>query len=236
MKNDIIVESKVENFLEDEKLVSETAYTPGVAFLYSSLKYANVTFEIDEEEVGDVNQDIQADCDFILYIKDMHYEKSENNTKLELYTGYLAILQLTNRNSTDSEEKHLIYDKKLIDIYEQLRNNSDIHLNIKKNDTLNDTSGFIKLEFYENGEIKKIYYPKIDTFKFKSIEYIQEIIDLTIPKISPNLFSEDIHIKFKEIQEDFLEGDSIEVKRNKSTENNMYSLSLTKMILEEYFV
>ena len=215
MKNDIIVESKVENFLEDEELVIETAYTPGVAFLYSSLKVANVTFEIDEEETIEVNQDIQADCDYILYINDIHFEKSENNTKLALYTGYIAILQLTNRNSTDEEEKHLIYDKKLIDIYEQLRNNSDIHLLIKKNDTWNDTSGFIKLEFYENGEIKKIYYPKIDTFKFKSIEYIQEIIDLTIPKISPNLFSEDIHTQFNEILEELFEDDSIEVKRNK---------------------
>ena len=214
MKSNIIVHSNVENFLEDEDLVTETAYTPGVAFLYTSLKYVNVTFEIDDEETDEQNQDVQVDCDFILYIKDIHYEKSENNTKLELYTGYLAILQLTNTNSSMNEGMHLIYDKKLIDIYEQLRNNSDNHIYIEKNDTWNDSSGFIKLEFYENGEIKKIYYPKIDTFTFKSMDYIKEIIDLTIPKISPHLFSEDIHSKFNEIQEDLLEVDTIEEKRN----------------------
>ena len=214
MKSDIIVQIKIENFAENEDLVTETAYTPGIAFLYTSLKFVNLSYKIGENETEVVNQDLQADCDFILYIKDINYEKSENNTKLKLYTSYLAILQLTNRNSTNEEEKHFIYDKKLIDIYEQLRNNSDNHIYIAKNDTWNDSSGFIKLEFYENGEIKKIYYPKIDTFEFKSIDYIREIIDLTIPKISPNLFSQDINSKFNEIQEDLLEVDSIKEKRN----------------------
>ena len=59
-----------------------------------------------------------------------------------------------------------------------------------------------------------MYYLQIDSFNFKSFDYINETISLIIPKISPHLFSQDIHSKFNEIQKDINEDDPVEEKRN----------------------
>ena len=195
IKNNIIVQIKIKTFLEDEELVTDTVFTPGIALLYENEKVVNLTFDFEDDEDGNnkVCQDLEARGDFLLYIKDINYEKSENNTKLEYYTAYLAILQLTNRNSSDREQKVLISDKKLIDIYRQITNKTYlIDYFFKKNSSI-DYTGFIKFEFYENGEIKQMYYPQIDSFNFKSFDYINETISLIIPKISPHLFSQDIY-------------------------------------------
>ena len=216
IKNNIIVQIKIKTFLEDEELVTDTVFTPGIALLYENEKVVNLTFDFEDDEDGNnkVCQDLEARGDFLLYIKDINYEKSENNTKLEYYTAYLAILQLTNRNSSDREQKVLISDKKLIDIYRQITNKTYlIDYFFKKNSSI-DYTGFIKFEFYENGEIKQMYYPQIDSFNFKSFDYINETISLIIPKISPHLFSQDIHSKFNEIQKDINEDDPVEEKRN----------------------
>ena len=50
----------------------------------------------------------------------------------------------------------------------------------------NDTSCFIKIEFYENGEIKNILYP-FKNFSLDYYQYIKDYINLIIPKISSNL-------------------------------------------------
>ena len=216
IKKDIIVRLKIKTFLEDEELVIDTPYTPGIAFFYEGEKVVNVRYDFEENDNGanDINNGIESRGDFLLYIEDINYEKNENNTKLEYYTAYLAIFQLTNRNTSEGERFLFISDKKLIDIYSQIRNKSYLidYFYMKNNST--NYTGFIKFEFYENGEIKQMYYPKIDSFNFKSMDYIKEIISLIIPKISPHLFSEDIHSKFNEIQKDITESDSVEVKRN----------------------
>ena len=136
--------------------MTDTVFTPGIALLYENEKVVNLTFDFEDDEDGNnkVCQDLEARGDFLLYIKDINYEKSENNTKLEYYTAYLAILQLTNRNSSDSQAKILISDKKLIDIYRQITNKAYlIDYFFKKNSSI-DYTGFIKFEFYENGEKK----------------------------------------------------------------------------------
>jgi hypothetical protein len=56
---------------------------------------------------------------------------------------------------------------------------------------------FIKIEFYENGEIKNIFLPK--NFEVSNMVYINEIIKLIIPKISPKLYSSNIESKIEEI-------------------------------------
>jgi len=138
---------------------------------------------------------------FFLYIRDINYEKGENNTKLTLYTGYLAILTLTNKNNT-SEEQYFIYDKNLIDIYYQIKNGSEVNHFLPLIENTNETLGFIKIKFYENGNIKQIYYPKSNHFSMKSLEYINELARLIIPKISSQLFIDDIYKKLNEILND----------------------------------
>ena len=55
----------------------------------------------------------------------------------------------------------------------------------------NETSCFVKIQFYENGEIKNIFLPTI--FSSSNMIYINNIIKLIIPKLSPNLFVDNIN-------------------------------------------
>ncbi len=61
----------------------------------------------------------------------------------------------------------------------------------------NETSCFVKIQFYENGEIKNIFLPTI--FSSSNMIYINNIIKLIIPKLSPNLFVDNINDKLIEL-------------------------------------
>ena len=132
---------------------------------------------------------------------------------MALYTGYLAIVKLVYRNITTLEDNIYIYDKKLINIYNGMRNESNAKRSYELNNTINESTGFIKIEFYENGEIKQMYYPKSENYIFKSIEYLRETASLIIPKISYKLFSDNIQDKFNDLQKDIKEDQSTEEKK-----------------------
>ena len=213
IKSGLIVQSHVTKFLEPEPIITTINYKTGIAFLYENLKLLNISIKI-EDEINDKKQDIEARGDFILYIRDKNYELSNNGTKVVLYTGYLAILELKYKNLTTNEEINYLYDKKLINVYNQIRNNSDTKRIYNLNNTINESTGFIKIDFYETGDIKQMYYPKTESFVFKSMEYLRETAALIIPKISSNLFSDDIQNKFNEMQQDIKDNNSTEEKKN----------------------
>ena len=213
MKNDLVVQLKVEKFLEPEPLVAKIAYKSGIVFLYENKKIVNATFKIDDDNTPDSNQDLEVKGDFLLYIRDIKYEKGENDTKKAVYSGYFAIVKLSIRNSTDPNERYFVYDKKLISVFEQMKNGSYSASDKSLNEEIKDTCSFIKIDFYENGKIKRKQYPKIDNFYFRGMEYLNEAAELIIPKISSDLFSEDIQEKIKELQKGILETDSVEIKR-----------------------
>ena len=200
IRNNIIVKSKVTKFLEPEELVIPIQYKPGKVFFYKTAKMINVNFGI-ENQTETQDQMIEANGNYLLYIRDINYEKGENNTKVILYTGYLAILSLTNKNET-IDEQYFIYDNKLINIYNQIKNNSGENSSLPLIENVNETIGFIKIEFYENGNIKQMYYPKDKRFNMLSIDYIREVAELIIPKISSQLFSDNIYEKLDDILKD----------------------------------
>ena len=144
--NNIIVTLKVKEFLEPETLVVPIQYKPGKIFLYSMEKNVVTEFGIDDEEEK-YKRSLKSNGTFFLYIRDIYYEKGENNSKLILYTGYLAILTLTNKNDT-SDEQYYIYDKNLIDIYNQMKNGSEGNSFLPLIENTNETTGFIKIQFY----------------------------------------------------------------------------------------
>ena len=100
--------------------------------------------------------------------------------------------------------RHL-YDRHLIEVYNNIRNGTDKGKKYDINYTLNESSCFVRIEFYETGEIKKIYYPKKDNFNMKNMDYIRETARLIIPKVSSNLFSDDIESQFDQLQNSRLE-------------------------------
>ena len=56
---------------------------------------------------------------------------------------------------------------------------------------------FIKIEFYRNGEIKNYYLP--EGFEYSNFIIIDNFVKLIIPKISPNLYVEDINKALNEV-------------------------------------
>ena len=200
-----------------EELVTKISYIPDVLYRYQSNKRTNLIVEggniTDEDSLRGMEQYI----DFIFILRNKYYEIENNETQKFWYKGYIGILNITINNGTDDIEvfhdtnlsRYINQlDKSKIISKNNLRNlniNSDIvkEENEEKNnvtDTETNTnaiSSFIKIEFYENGQIKNIYLPK---YLIKSnMVFIDNIIKLLIPKLSPSLYIKNIAEKLKEL-------------------------------------
>jgi len=91
--------------------------------------------------------------------------------------------------NNETNETLIIYDKNLN------LHLSNYNLSVLNAKTFNqiDEEGkmcFAKIDFYENGNIKNIYYP--NGLSTSNRDNIKEIIELIIPKISSNLFINNI--------------------------------------------
>ena len=106
---------------------------------------------------------------------------------------------MTINNGT--KDMMIFYDKNLnkyINEYYPSNSNNELDENIVLNYTdENNTNCFVKIEFYENGNIKNIFIPEI--FSSSNMIYIDNIIKLIIPKLSPNLYIDNISNKVNEI-------------------------------------
>ena len=213
-KKEIIV--KKEEYKREE-LVTKISYIPDVLYRYQSNKRTNLIVEggniTDEDSLRGMEQYI----DFIFILRNKYYEIENNETQKFWYKGYIGILNITINNGTDDIE--VFHDTNLSRYINQLDKSKIIsknnlrNLNInsdsikeeneeKNNDTDTETntnaiSSFIKIEFYENGQIKNIYLPK---YLIKSnMVFIDNIIKLLIPKLSPSLYIKNIAEKLKEL-------------------------------------
>ena len=90
--------------------------------------------------------------DLFFIVRERHIEK-DNIKKIEKewYSGYIGFLNVTFNNQT--HDMMSIYDKKLYQIINKknLRRLDESYSQYKENNT---NICFIKLEFYQNGEIK----------------------------------------------------------------------------------
>ena len=198
-------------------MVTKISYIPDVLYRYQSNKRTNLIVEggniTDEDSLRGMEQYI----DFIFILRNKYYEIENNEIQKFWYKGYIGILNITINNGTDDIE--VFHDTNLSRYINQLDKSKIIsknnlrNLNInsdsikeeneeKNNDTDTETntnaiSSFIKIEFYENGQIKNIYLPK---YLIKSnMVFIDNIIKLLIPKLSPSLYIKNIAEKLKEL-------------------------------------
>ena len=163
MKNDLVVQLKVQTFLEPEPLVAKIAYKSGIVFLYENKKITNATFKIDDDNTPDNKQDLEVKGDFLLYIRNIKYEKGENDTKKALYSGYFAIVKLSIRNSTDQNERYFVYDKKLISVFEQMKN-----LDVSESDIEQNSVEMRKEWSYDRGTRSLTGYVVCQSFAIKT--------------------------------------------------------------------
>jgi hypothetical protein len=143
----------------------------------------------------DSSQKLWMTSDSIFIVRNEKEEKNEVNlTEKKLYTGYIALLNLTSHNKTD--DMMIIYDKTLNNI---LNNNNLRSLDEPDLKYVGEDGNFClaKIEFYLNGDIKNYYISKgMSTTEFSLIEEISKLI---IPKISSDLYIKSIDQYFDDL-------------------------------------
>ena len=183
-------------------------------YRYQSNKKTNMIVEGHDIKEENGTQSVEQYIDFIFMIRNQFFEIENNTTKKNWFSGYIGILNITINNGTD--DINIFYDKNLtnylneIDGIKNNKNNDNINLRlIDEKNTVNDslinneekensTSCFVKIEFYENGEIKQIYLPEIFS-SISNMVFIDNIIKLIIPKLSTNLYIDNITDKINEL-------------------------------------
>ena len=172
-------------------------------FLYQSDKSMNISLESElERNIRESNMtQLKEFMDFSLLIREENQEiNEEQNLTKKWFTGYISLLNLTINNGTN--DLSLDFNEELNGIINSINNGS----NLRNLDEISDTQKlnnetelcFVKINFYENGEIKDIFYPK--EFDLDNMVYINKITEFIIPKLSKNLYTENIKEEIARIE------------------------------------
>ena len=191
---------------QEEKLIAKLNYIPNNLLKFRSEKIINLEVNTDDPVDNDNNmnknntKNMTQYTDFIFIIRGKKDEKDDNNLIVKnIYTGYIGIINITLNNGTN--DMMVVYDEQLSKSIKNEKQNNLRNIDEKPNLNYVDEKNklcFIKIEFYENGEIKNIFLP--EDFEVSNMDYISEIINLIIPKISPKLYSSNIESKIEEIE------------------------------------
>ena len=176
-------------------------YPNNSIFLYKSNKTMSVELESElKNETDESNMtDVKEFMDFGLIIREESQEIFEEESLIRnWFTGYIILQNLIINNGTN--DMYLNFNKELRNIIAGINDNNKRNLN-EANDSvlLNDEKElcFVRIHFYENGEIKDIFYPK--DFKIENMVYINTITKLIIPKLSKHLYSENLNEKIQSL-------------------------------------
>ena len=231
----------------EELMIEKRPYYPiNELFLYKSDKEMNIELDpkTGDYEEGKNLTKITEHLDFCFIIEEKHVELYDDTlTKKNWFTGYISLLNLTINNGTDNitlsyndELQKYINNNKLRILdekeeeeeleSEEFENQEEME---KENDNLEDEDNtnyvidhqndtlFVKINFYENGEIKNMQTPT--NFDPNNMIYIDEIIKFIIPKLSNQIaLSENITENIKQIDESFKE-----INETENEEENDYS-------------
>ena len=147
-----------------------------------------IDLKSDEVDENEGTKSMNKSSDFIFIVREKHIENDDVKLIKKLwFTGYISFLNMIVNNGTN--ETLIMYDQNL---NLHLSNNNLSVLNEKTFNQIDEEGKmcFAKIDFYENGEIKNIYYP--NGLSESNRDTIKEVIELIIPKISVNLFVDNI--------------------------------------------
>jgi len=173
---------------KEEIFGAKINYNIDYVLRYASEKTMTIEMKSDEVDENEGTKSMNQSSDFIFIVREKHIETDEVKLIKKLwFTGYIGFLNMIVNNGTN--ETLIMYDQNL---NLHLSNNN---LSVLNEQTFNqiDEEGkicFAKIDFYENGEIKNIYYP--NGLSKSNKDNIKEAIELIIPKISANLFINNI--------------------------------------------
>ena len=209
-KKDGKIAQPLPTFTKD-KLIIEKKYPINMILKYSNKKETEMKLEGEKIQKKDSSQSIWMASDFIFIVRDEKIEKDETNlSEKNLYTGYIALLNLTSHNKT--KDMMIIYDKTLNNI---LKNNNLRSLDEPDLKFIGEDGNFCfaKIKFYLNGDIKNYFLPK--GMSNTEFSFIEEISKLIIPKISSNLYIKSIAQYFDDLSKNENENNftEYEIKR-----------------------
>jgi len=189
-KNKKLIEnSKKENLIINKK------YIKNLFIRFESKKETLMKIEGEKTKKNKSEDFLSQISDFFFIVRDKDIEFDEINLiQNEVYTGYIAFLNVTLRNKT--KDMITIFDKTLNN-YLNTRNKREIK-NIDLQYIGNEGNiCFVKLEFYQSGEIKDYYIP--NGTSINDFNYIEDIARLIIPKIKSELYVKSINDSINEL-------------------------------------
>lgn len=143
-----------------EDLITDIKYKPNAIYRYSLKKTTQMKVKSNSASQNDSSKIVEQLSDFIFLIKQENIEKNDKNlTQKKWFNGYLAISNLSiyyENNASQIAHSNNIYN---------LLNKANESLD------LNEENFFVKIDFYENGNIKDIFYQK-KKFSISNLEYI----------------------------------------------------------------
>ena len=184
-------------YYKEELVTKKKPYYPdNMLFLYKTDKTMNIEFEGEMETGGiDLNMtNVKEYMDFALIIRKHSQEIFEKESLIRnWFTGYLFLLNLKINNGTHNIS--LNFNEELKNIINKFNGTNKKDLNSDDDELLELNDGgnescFVKIHFYENGEIKEIFHP-ID-FNIENMGYINTMTKLIIPKLSKHLYSANV--------------------------------------------
>ena len=196
-------------YRHEDNLIVNITYLKDILFLYENNRiYKMISNQKGKEENAETEQILNADIFFIIRNKITKF----NITTKNYYSGYLGILSMEFKNKTD--QIHVIYDKRIDKIF-------NIKKNIgKKEPNLtyigeNGNLCLAKIEFSENGEITNISFPS-QNITFAYMQYIKDYAKLIIPKISADLYTNNINQSLNELLLNDKKNKLRQLKQNKN--------------------
>ena len=176
---------------EKSQLIIDLKYPRNTLFKFNGEKIIEIITEGDNITNDNSSNVFFQKSEFFLVVRENHTENDENKKIVkEWYTGYIGFNNISLNNVT-------IYDK---EIYKIL--NKDNLRRLGENDPESKDGKvsdicFVKLDFYQNGEIKQIFLP--NEFNLTIFYFIEDIMKLLIPKISSHLYSESIEEEIQKL-------------------------------------
>ena len=176
-----------------EDLIININYKTDILYTYEN----NKIFKMKEEKKSKKDsstkeQLLLADIFFIIKNHLIELNKEANKSR-DIFSGYMGIYNMTIENETNNMQ--IIYNKQLI---ETINLNNIMKIKIPDLTYIKEEENicFVKINFYGNGEIINISYP-IKKFDLSNMQYIRDYAKLIIPKISSDLYSDNINDTIK---------------------------------------
>jgi hypothetical protein len=176
------------NFKKDN-LIIQKKYPPNLYMRFISKKESLISIESKEIKNKNSSFTISQNSDFIFIVRDKYIEQDTiNEIEKEWYTGYIGFMEITLKNETN--DILAVYDKILNN---NLNKNNNGRIGEKDLQYIGEEGNicFVKLDFYQNGEIKNYYIP--NNFSIDNFPFIEDAANLIIPRISSNLYVESIN-------------------------------------------